>query len=264
LLSISFMTLRLDQAPNPESLLSRLDPRWKLAGLTLAALTVVFLRTLPAAALAFACVLALACLARLPWGWFATRLMSVALVLILFVAPLPFLAHDENQRWHLGPMAISIPGVRLAFNVYLLLCCKSLSIVGLMLIVLATAPLSVTLKAAQALRVPNLLVHLVMLTYRYLFVLARELSRLRVALRVRGYRNRASSHSYRTIGHVAGTLLVRGYERAERVGQAMRCRGFDGRFRALSEFGTAPADVIFFVTLAGSAGMLLVWDLIQR
>ena len=101
---------------------------------------------------------------------------------------------------------------------------------------LATAPLEVTLKAAHALRVPGLLVQLALLSYRYLFVLGDELARLRVALRVRGYRHRANWHSYRTVGHVAGTLLVRGYERAERVGQAMRCRGFDGRFRSLTEF----------------------------
>src|SRR5437868_4244073 len=81
------------------------------------------------------------------------------------------------------------------------------------------------------------------LTYRYTFLLAEELGRLRIALRVRGYRNRANLHSYRTIGHVAGTLLVRSHERAERVGQAMRCRGFDGRFRSLTAFRTRWPDV---------------------
>jgi cobalt/nickel transport system permease protein len=91
-------------------------------------------------------------------------------------------------------------------------------------------------------------------------VLADELRRLRIALRVRGYRNRASRHSYRTAGHVAGTLLVRGYERAERVGQAMRCRGFDGQFRSLSEFTTHPLDIVAFVLIAAFAVALAVWD----
>jgi cobalt/nickel transport system permease protein len=98
------------------------------------------------------------------------------------------------------------------------------------------------------------------LTYRYVFVLAEELRRLRIALRVRGYRNRPTRHSYRTMGHVAGTLLVRGYERAERVGQAMRCRGFDGRFRSLTAFHTTPADVLFFAVVLGGAGALVGWD----
>ena len=77
------------------------------------------------------------------------------------------------------------------------------------LVVLATAPPDATLKAAHALRVPGLIIQLALLTYRYLFLLADELGRLRTALRVRGYRNRMNRHSYRTVGHVAGTLLVR-------------------------------------------------------
>ena len=107
---------------------------------------------------------------------------------------------------------------------------------------------------------PGLIIQLILLAYRYAFVLSAELARLRVALRARGYRNRASRHSYRTIGHAAGTLLVRGYERAERVGQAMRCRGFQGRFRTLGEFRTRPADVAFFGLVVASAASLACWD----
>jgi len=128
-------------------------------------------------------------------------------------------------------------------------------------VLLATAPLDATLKAAHTLRVPGLLVQLGLLTYRYVFVLGSELNRLRIALRVRGYRNRATRHSYRTIGHVAGTLLVRSVEQAERVGQAMRCRGFDGRFRSLTQFRTRAADVAAFLLIVGCSAGLLAWDL---
>ena len=99
--------------------------------------------------------------------------------------------------------------------------------------------------------VPGLLVQLLMLTYRYVFLFGDELHKLRIALRLRRYRNRPSLHSYRTIGHVTGTLLVRSYERAERVGQAMRCRGFDGQFRTLHAFHTRWQDVAWFVVIVG-------------
>jgi cobalt/nickel transport system permease protein len=81
---------------------------------------------------------------------------------------------------------------------------------------------------------------------------------------VRGYKNRPALHSYRTIGHVAGALLVRSYERAERVGQAMRCRGFDGEFRSLAEFRTSAADAGTFVLIVAGAAALVVWDFVQR
>jgi cobalt/nickel transport system permease protein len=251
------MTLALDPFPCPNSPLSRLDPRWKLAALTLAAAAVAFLHTLPAAALALAGAVTLLLLARLPPRWWVRRLGLVALLLGPFALTCPFLVLGPGPTWHLGPVALSLYGL----GVGLLLLGKGLAIVALLLVLLATAPLDVTLKAAHALRVPGLVVQLVLLTYRYIFVVGQELVRLRVALRARGYRNRARRHSYRTIGNVAGALLVRSYERAERVGQAMRCRGFDGRFRALVDFHrTTSADLLGFVLIAGGAAGLLLWE----
>ena len=141
---------------------------------------------------------------------------------------------------------------------------KAVAVLTLMLIVWATAPPADTFKAARALYVPGVIIQLTVLTYRYLFLLVEELGRVRVALRVRGYRSRAGLHSYRTVGHVAGGLLLRSGERAERVGQAMRCRGFDGRFRSLSELRTRAGDVAFFLILTAVAAGLVIGDLRQR
>jgi cobalt/nickel transport system permease protein len=148
--------------------------------------------------------------------------------------------------------------------VALLLLLKALTIVTLMLVMLVSAPLDATLKAAHALHVPGLAIQIVVLAYRYLFLLADEFIRMRVALRVRGYRLRSNPQRFRILAHVSGTVLVRGYERAERVGQAMRCRGFDGTFRSLAEFRTRPADVAIFLLVVGCAAALVCWDLLER
>jgi cobalt/nickel transport system permease protein len=218
------------------------------------------LQTLPAAALALAGAWLLLVLARLPRRWYLARLAVLAPFLALFVGLLPFLARPGEAPWEVGPLEVYPGGLRLA----LLIALKAVAVLTLVLVLWATAPWEVTLKAAHALRVPGLLVQLVALTYRYLFLLVEEVGRLRTALRVRGYRNRPNLHSYRTAGHVAGTLLVRSSERAERVGQAMRCRGFDGRFRSLVDFRTRAADVLAFALIAGGAAGLLAWDLLQR
>src|SRR5262249_12453141 len=157
--------------------------------------------------------------ARMPWRWYGQRLLILGVPLAFFVLPMPLLSTEGF------PEAARLAGVFIA---------KALALATLAAVLLVSAPLDATLKAAHALCVPGLLIQLALLSYRYLFVLGDELARLRVALRVRGFRNRANAHSYRTVGHAAGTLLVRGYERAERVSQAMRCRGFDGRFRSLA------------------------------
>jgi cobalt/nickel transport system permease protein len=239
------MTLAFDPPPAGDSALHRLDPRWKLAALALAVLAAAAVQSLGPALAALAGAALLAAVARLPARWLARRLGALALALAPLVVLLPLVQGGA--------------GVRLA----LLLAAKGVAVVLLALVLLGTAPLPTTLHAAQALRLPGTLVQIVLLSYRYLFVLADELDRLRRALRLRGFRARVDRHTYRTVGHVVGTLLVRGAERAEGVAHAMRCRGFDGRFRSLTDFRTRPADVVFLTAVVTVAIGLVVWDVIM-
>jgi cobalt/nickel transport system permease protein len=239
------MRFRFRVLPTPESPLRRLDPRWRLAGLLLALAAVAVVQTPAGAGVALVGALLLAWLARLPVRWYLGKLAALAGFLALFVVPLPLLVPGS---W--------LEGLRLAG----LIAGKATAAFTVVLVLLTSGPLDTTLKAARALRAPGLLVQLALLTYRYLFVLLDELDRLRVALRVRGFRNRMSWHSYRVVGAVTGTLLVRGHERAERVAQAMRCRGFDGTFRSLAAFGTRAADVLAFLGLAAAAAGVIVLD----
>jgi cobalt/nickel transport system permease protein len=249
------MTFALPTLPCTDSPVSRLDPRWKLAALAVLLVADTLVQHLLPTALLLVVAIFLALLARLPSGWYLSQLGAAMGFVALFAGPLPFLLQGPGGLWTWGPLSVSEYGVVVALR----LCFKVATVATFVLVLLATARLEATLRALHALRVPGLLVQLVLLTYRYVFVLMDELGRLRVAVRVRGYRNRVSRHSYRTIGHVAGTLLVRGYERSERVGQAMRCRGFDGRFRSLTAFRTTPADVLtFLLALAGSVSVCLL------
>src|SRR6185503_1207794 len=108
--------------------------------------------------------------------------------------------------------------------------CRCLAVGCFALVLLGTAPLHQTLAAAHKLKVPGLLVQVTLLAYRYAFLLAEEMRRLRIAMRTRGYRVSATRHGYRALGHATGAVLVRGADRAENVTAAMRCRGFDGTF----------------------------------
>ena len=254
------MTLLLDAPATVDSPLARLEPRWKLAGLLLLAAVAALLRTLLPTGLVLLAALLLAVLGRVPADWLARRLATVLLFLMLFAGWMPFLWPHGGPAWRLGPVAVSPKGTQVA----LLLVQKALAVITLMLVLITTTPAATIGHAARALRVPGLLVQLAMLTYRYVFLFGGELGRLRIALRVRGYRNRPNWHSYRTVGHVAGTLLVRSSERAERVGQAMACRGFDGRFRSLTQFRTGIGDVVFFLAAVGVGGVLLGWDVVRR
>jgi cobalt/nickel transport system permease protein len=244
------MTLAFAPLPCPDSPLRRLDARWKLAGLGLTMFAVALLRSPATAGVALACALALAWFGRLPARWFLVRLGTVLMMVSPLVLTLPLLVPGDSWR----------TGVELALT----MAAKVAALVTVALVLLTSAPLTDTFKAAHALRVPGLLVQLFALSYRYAFLVAGELGRLRLALRARGFKARPTAHGYRTVGHVAGTLLVRSHERGERVAQAMRCRGFDGRYRSLSESHTGAADVFFFAALAALAAGLVFWDLSLR
>jgi cobalt/nickel transport system permease protein len=254
------MTLALDLPVCPPSFLQRFDPRWKLASLLTAALALALLQSGGPALAALIGALLLIALAKTPWRWYLRRLAAATAMYVLFLIWLPFVPEAGDETIGLGLLTISLTGLlRL-----LVLSAKLAGMISLMLVLLATTALPDLFKAARALGMPRLLVFLMLLTYRYVFLLMEEFARLRIALRVRGFRNRANSHSYRTIGQVSGTLLVRSQERSDRVGQAMRCRGFDGEFHTLHEFHAGWRDVAALTAIVGCAASLLVWDWLVR
>jgi cobalt/nickel transport system permease protein len=205
-------------------------------------------------ALAFALLLAV--VGRVPGQWYRSRIGVLLIALVPFLVVVPFAVDRGERFWEWRFLHVTDAGLAVAAA----LAMKTIALVTLALTLLASAPAHVTLAAAGRLGVPRLLVHLTLLTYRYVFLLLDELNRLRIALRVRGFRNAMTGHAYRTIGHVTGTLLVRGADRADGVAQAMRCRGFDGRFRTLTSFHTRPVDVLMFLFIVGPAAGLVASD----
>jgi cobalt/nickel transport system permease protein len=83
------------------------------------------------------------------------------------------------------------------------------------------------------------------MSYRYIFVIEQEYQRLIRAAKIRGFRPKTDLHTYRTYAYIVGMLLVRAASRAQRVYQAMLCRGFNGRFFSLYRYRVGPDSWIF-------------------
>jgi cobalt/nickel transport system permease protein len=248
------VTLALRELRIPDSPLARWDARWKLAAMLFLAAATAAVRNPEPAAAALAAGLFLTRLGRLPVGRVISRLGLLALAVLPFLLVLPFALDPGGPGWNLGPLHASEHGLRAGAGVAL----RCLAIGCFAMVLVGTAPLPLTLAAAHALRVPGVLVQVASLAYRYAHLLIDEARRGRVALRARGFRPRTNAHTYRTLGHVAGAVLVRGGDRAEQVAAAMRARGFDGTYRTLTPFRTRIGDVFgFLVAAAGSAGLLI-------
>ncbi|MBI3723814.1 cobalt ECF transporter T component CbiQ, partial [bacterium] len=126
-------------------------------------------------------------------------------------------------------------------------CARFLSVLArasLSAVSLATLALSTELpdlvRGLSGLGVPRVIVVTMSFTLRYLSLLRDEARRLALAREIRTFSWRPRL-ALRAMGHSAGTLFVRTFERAERVHAAMATRGFDGTFPSLSppRFGAA-------------------------
>ena len=67
-------------------------------------------------------------------------------------------------------------------------------------------------------------------------------------------------HTYKTIAYLVGMLLVRSCDRAERVHNAMLCRGFRGRLYSLSGFSLRTVDVISLIVMVALVAALGVLE----
>ena len=97
---------------------------------------------------------------------------------------------------------------------------------------------------------------LVLFAGRYVHDVAGEWRTLLAAARLRGFRARTSLHSYRTLASLLGILLLRGLDRAQRVHEAMRLRGFRQRFHCVTPFQAHLRDAVFVAVMGAAMGVL--------
>ena len=103
---------------------------------------------------------------------------------------------------------------------------KSALTVAIALLLVATTGMEGIASALRQLRVPRVFVLQLTMTYRYLSVLAAEVTRTTRAYGMRSAGRRGIAPA--AWGPLGGQVLLRTFDRAERVYQAMRLRGFDG------------------------------------
>jgi cobalt/nickel transport system permease protein len=234
-------------AGNPASPVHRLDARAKLVGL--AGLTLVA-ATAPRAAwpLLAGCAALLAGVAlaaRVPAGVLGRRVLVVVPVVVLAAASLPFV-HAGGAERALGPVHVSDAGLTVFGTAVAKAAVGTLSAV----LLAATTTVPAALEALRRLRAPALLVAIAGVTWRYVFVLAAEVGRMRAALAARGHRPRHLLHGAAT-GRLATALFLRAHARGERVHVAMAARGWTGAPARADARPLAWADAAFLAVLAG-------------
>lgn len=242
-----------------DSFIHTTDPRVRLACAVLVTVAAALVRSLPPALLALAAGAVLVVLARLPVRAVLGRLAVVNAFIVFLWAFLPFSGQGQPLL-HLGPLTATREGVDLA----LLVTIKSNAIVLTLLALMATIAVQDLGPAMQRLRVPGKLCHILLFTYRYIFVILREYRTMRQAMAARGFSPGTNRHTYRAYAWLVGMLLVRSWDRAERVHHAMRCRGFRGRFHSLARFAASWRDILFLAGCAALTAAILWLEITRR
>lgn len=229
---------RMDEMARLDSPIHRLDARIKVLTTLLFLVFVVSFPQYTVSALFpfFLYPFYLMTAAHVPAGLLLRRLAAVSPLAVLLGMWNPLL--DRQTVLSIG--ALSVTGGWLSFCSILL---RFMLTVGSVLILIATTGLEGVCAALEKIKIPRIFVLQILFLYRYLFVLTEEAARMLRARSLRSFDGRGTGLlSFRGM---AGTLLLRTLERAERISQAMYCRAFEGRIPTKQTSRISRQDIVF-------------------
>jgi cobalt/nickel transport system permease protein len=256
---VSIHTHLLDRYHYRKSPVHDMDARVKLV-LTLAFIVTVSL-TPPGAWVAFPLFLSLTLSVALLSDLGVIFVLSRSLIALPFAlaAVTTVFARPGQPLWSLSLLGWQLTATDQGLTFFVSILLKSWLSVQMATLLAATTTFPDLLAAMRALHVPRILTAIALLMYRYIFVLVNEAARLQRARDARsadphGGGGGAVVWRAQVFGGMVGNLLVRSYERSERVYAAMLARGYKGELLTL---GRTPLPGKDLVVAAAFIGFLL-------
>lgn len=223
----------VDRYANLDSPLHVLDARTKLVGFTALVITILSIRNgSPGQFFAFFFLMAvLAGISQIPMHYVVGRAIALLPFVLLAGLTAPWKG-SAGWAWFLALLLRAV------------LC--------LLILVLLTNTTRFVelLRGLRKLGCPRILVANLSFLYRYLFVLADEVMRMRQARDSRRVGRTGALAELRTLAMMLGTLMVRSFERADRMHQAMLSRGFLGEFPVAAPRRFSWRDLAFISVVA--------------
>ena len=180
---------------------------------------------------------------------------TAALVVNLSRVPLDAFAFPMGGWYLTGSTASVLEALRL--------CCKAFAAVTCLYFLSLTTVMTDILGVLRKLHIPGLVIELMMLIYRFLFLLMETASAI-----ITSQNSRLANRDYRTklrsFGGMGSALLVRSIKRSGALYDAMEARCYDGELKVLPEERPAKKREILFI--AGYETVLLgmaVWSWVR-
>ncbi len=234
--------------------LQRVDPRAKLLMFVLTVLAASLSSSFVALIVLYLVLLVVARASKLPFDFFVRRVwvgipFFAGLVMLpsIFFASGPRLFEVVLGPLHLGPSWASIWGA-------LVFVMRVGDAVSLAVLLILTTPWADLLKSLQALRVPQVFILLLSMTYRYIFLFLHTVNGLFEARKSRTVGRTTGQEQRRWISASMMTLMNRSFQMSSDVYAAMCARGFRGTIRTYSAYHMTRAD---WLALLGAFALAL-------
>ncbi|MGB9901485.1 cobalt ECF transporter T component CbiQ [Methanothrix sp.] len=195
---------------------------------------------------------ALIALARIPWRLYI-GLTAIPLSFALLSASVVALLSPGEALVSIGALRLSREGMWLG----LLLLSRTIGGTSSLFFIALTTPMTEIFAILRSMGLPESLVELSMLIYRYIFVLLEEAMMVRSAQEMRmGYSSIRSSISSSAM--LASVLFIRAWERGERLMVAMDSRCYSGRMPLVESHSVRPGHLAVSVIYILSITALLL------
>ena len=207
------------------SLLSQLKPEIKIVSTFMIVLSIAFLSLDSTVSIMVQTLIVLLMinLSKIKVSTYFKRL-SIDIPFVLFALFLPFLSKGDNTViFEFFSLRIYETGFYEMISILI----KITLCVSLAIVLTATTSNIEIIYGLQKLKISPLLISILSFAIRYIDVFIDEFKRVKVAMKSRGY-DQKGLKGLKPIAYASGALLIRGYERGERVYNSMISRGFKG------------------------------------
>ena len=232
-------SLFAEEIARQRGLLQSLDPRVKVVSMIALLVAVGLSRSIPVIIGLYLVALMLAWSSRVPMGFFIKRVWllmpfftGIIALPALFITPGPALVQL--------PLGLVITRTGAQTALFLLL--RVSTSVSLAILLVLTTPWNTVLKALGVLRVPDVFVLILGMTYRYIYLLLHALNDMLLSRKSRVVGRLSGTEERHLIAASAGALLGKSLHLSGEVYLAMQSRGFRGYPRTMDTFKMKPLD----------------------
>ncbi len=216
-----------------------LDPRVKIVAVLALLIGVSLSRSLAVIAALYGLALLLAWRSAIPAGFFVKRVW-LALPFFTGVLALPALFITPGQALLRLPLGLAVTQTGLTSALFLLL--RVSTSLSLTLLLVLTTPWNAVLSALSVLRVPDVFVLILGMTYRYIYLLLHTANDMFLSRKSRAVGRLSGAENRRMLAAISATLLGKSLDLSSEVYLAMQSRGFRGSIVTLKPFRLTARD----------------------